>query len=72
MISNNLSKLLGEKRMTQSKLSEITGIRRQAISDIYHGINISIKMEHLDLLCSALDCKIEDIFIYTPTKKLRK
>ncbi len=68
MIKSNLPKLLGERRMKQADLSKLTGIRRQAISDIYYGINISIKMEHLDILCRVLDCKIEDIFVYTPPK----
>lgn len=68
MIRNNLSKLLCEQKMTQSKLSKLTGIRRQTISDIYHGINISITMEQLDALCRVLKCKTGDIFVYTPPK----
>ncbi len=68
MISNNLSKLLGEIKMSQSKLSKLTGIRRQTIADIYDEINITISMEQLDALCKVFDCEVGDIFVYTPPK----
>ncbi len=72
MIENNLSKILREKEMSQKKLSDLTGIRRQTINDIYHKINISIKMEHLDKICSVLECEIDDIFKYVSNKKSPK
>lgn len=66
MIRSNLSKLLGERRITMSECSRSTGIRRQTISDIYHGINVTISINNLDKLCRYFDCDICDLFTYTP------
>ncbi len=72
MIRNNLSKILGEKRLTQKELSELTGIRRQTISDLYHEINISIGVNNLDKLCEILDCSVAELIVYVPNKSRQK
>ncbi len=51
MIKIHLSKLLGERRMSQKQLSELTGIRRNAINEWYNEIATSIKFEHIDKIC---------------------
>ncbi len=66
MIKNNFSKLLGEKRLNQTQFSRLTGIRRQTISDLYYGINISISMNNLDKICEVLQCDVSDIFEHIP------
>lgn len=68
MIKIYLSKLLGERRMTQKRLSELTGIRCNAINDWYHEIAISLKVEHIDKICEVLDCSIEELIEYVPNK----
>lgn len=72
MIKNHLSKLLGERKMSQSDLARRTGIRRQLISDIYHEINININVNHLDKLCEVLECDVCDLITYLPSPKTRK
>ena len=54
MIRIQLSKLLGEKRLTQADIARMTGIRAGTINDLYHEIATRISLEHLDLLCEAL------------------
>lgn len=61
MIRIQLSKLLGEKRLTQADIARMTGIRAGTINDLYHEIATRISLEHLDLLCEALDCDISCI-----------
>lgn len=68
MIRIHLSKLLGERRMTQKRLSELTGIRRNAINEWYHEITVSLKVEHIDRICEVLDCSVEELIEYIPNK----
>lgn len=68
MVKIHLSKLLGERRMTQKKLSELTGIRRNTINEWYHEITVSMKVEHIDRICEALDCSIDELIEYVPNK----
>lgn len=68
MIRIHLSKLLGERRMTQKKLSELTGIRRNAINELYHEIAVSLKVEHIDRICEVLNCSVDELIEYIPNK----
>lgn len=68
MIRIHLSKLLGERRMTQKKLSELTGIRRNTINEWYHEITVSLKVEHIDRICEVLDCSADELIEYVPNK----
>lgn len=63
MIRIRLSALLGERRMTQKKLSQITGIRPNAINDMYHELSPRINLEYLDRICSVLNVKMTDILV---------
>lgn len=68
MIKIHLSKLLGERRMTQKRLSELTGIRRNTINEWYHEIVVSLKVEHIDRICEVLDCSVEELIEYIPDR----
>lgn len=68
MIRIHLSKLLGERRMTQKKLSELTGIRRNTINEWYHEITVSLKVEHIDRICEVLNCSADELIEYIPNK----
>lgn len=66
MIRILLSKKLGELRWTQADLARKTGIRPSTINDLYHDLVERINLEHLDLICEALDCDISDILVRVP------
>ena len=68
MIRIHLSKLLGERRMTQKRLSELTGIRRNAINEWYHEIVVSLKVEHIDRICEVLGCSLDELIEVIPNK----
>lgn len=61
-----LSTKLGELRLTQADLARKTGIRPTTINDYYHEMAERINLEHLDLICEALDCDVDDLLVRTP------
>ena len=64
MIRILLSTRLGERRWTQADLARATGIRPSTTNDYYHEIADRVNLEHLDLICEALDCQPGDILEY--------
>lgn len=66
MIHILLSGILGEYRISQAELARATGIRPNTISEIYNEFCTNIQLKHLNLLCEALDCRVEDLLVYTP------
>lgn len=68
MIKLRLSVLLGERRMTQAELARMTGIRANTINDLYHELADRVNLEHLDLICEALDCELHELIVRVPNK----
>lgn len=68
MVKIKLSKLLGEKRMSQKELSELTGIRPNTINEWYHEIVASLRVEHIDRICEVLGCSISELIEVEPNK----
>ena len=69
MIKIYLSRILGEKRITQAELARQTGIRPSTISDIYNEMTERLNIEYLDRICEYLDCSITDLIEYVPNKQ---
>lgn len=61
-----LSRKLGELRWTQADLARKTGIRPGTINEMYHEIAERVSLEHLDLICEALDCDLSDLLVRIP------
>jgi hypothetical protein len=66
MIKIHLSKLLGERRMSQKRLSELTDIRRATINEMYHELVERVNLDYLSKICQVLNVKIEDLLEYVP------
>jgi len=66
MIKIQLSRLLGEKRWTQSDLARKTQIRPNTINELYHEIAERVSLDHLDRICEALDCDLSDLIVRVP------
>ena len=66
MIRILLSRKLGELRVTQADLARRTGIRPTTINEMYHELCERVSLEHLDLICEALDCDLDEILIRIP------
>lgn len=71
MIRIYLSRKLGELRWTQADLARATGIRPSTINDLYHEMADRVNLEHLDLICEALDCELTDLISREPNKDRR-
>ncbi|WP_320958699.1 helix-turn-helix transcriptional regulator [Enterocloster asparagiformis] len=69
MIKILLSSRLGDRRMTQADLARMTGIRPSTINELYHEINERVNLEHLDLICEALDCDLNELIVRIPNKE---
>ena len=71
MIRILLSIRLGERRWTQADLARATGIRPSTINDLYHEIADRVNLEHLDLICEALGCELDDLIVREPNSEPR-
>ena len=71
MIRILLSTRLGERRWTQADLARMTGIRPTTINELYHEITERVNLNHLDLICEALGCGLNDLIIYVPNSMPR-
>ncbi len=69
MVKIHLSKVMGEKRVSQAQLARKTGIRPNTVCEYYHEIAESIKFEHINSICKALDCKAYDLIEYIPDEE---
>lgn len=68
MVRIYLSKLLGERRMSQRELSELTGIRPNTINEWYHEIVVSLRVEHIDRICEVLGCSVDELIEVIPNR----
>lgn len=71
MIRILLSKKLGELRLTQADLSRATGIRANTINELYHELAERVNLEHLDLICEALNCELDELIVRIPDTDAR-
>mgnify|MGYP001615933852 CR=1 FL=1 len=66
MIHIHLSKLLGERKMKMTELSEKTGINKNTIGELYYEKSQMVRFDTLDKICKALDCSISELLEYVP------
>lgn len=68
MIRILLSRKLGEVRWTQADLARKTGIRPSTINEMYHELSERVSLDHLDKICEALGCSLDEIIVREPNK----
>ena len=66
MIRIKLSRILGDKRLSQADLARMTKIRPATISELYYDFATRISLEQLDKICEALECDVSDIIVREP------
>ena len=64
---NNLWKMLIDKNMTKTELTNIAGTTTNAMAKL--GRNEDVRVNTLEKLCTSLDCKLDDIVEFIPDKK---
>lgn len=66
MIRIHLSRLLGERKMKMAELSRLSGISKNALSDLYYERTQSIRFDTLEKLCQILNCTTGELIEYLP------
>ncbi|MBP3821710.1 helix-turn-helix transcriptional regulator [bacterium] len=66
MIINNVSTLIGKKRMTKAETAKLSGLDYNTIDALYRDKTKGIEFETMNKLCFALDCSVGDLFRYVP------
>ncbi len=61
MIKIMLKKLLSDRGMTQAELASRTGIRPSTICAMCGNSCTFLKLEHIDRICSALGCEVQEL-----------
>lgn len=61
MINNKFSILLGERLIKITEVSNITGISRTTLTNLYYKRSKSISFDVLNKLCKFFDCSIDEI-----------
>lgn len=61
MIRILLSTRLGERRWTQAKLAQKTGIRKATVNEIYNELTDKVRLSDLDKICYVLECNLDDL-----------
>lgn len=64
MIINNLSTIMGKRRIKISTLHERTGISRSTLTKLYYDKTKMIELSTIDKLCLALDVTPGELFEY--------
>ena len=66
MIKNNLSTLMGTKRLKMSELSRLTGLDYKTVFYLYHNKKRGVDFSTLNKICWALECTPSELFEYIP------
>lgn len=64
---NKLWKLMIDKKLSKTDLTHMAGISTNAMAKL--GRNEDVRVNILEKLCSALDCKFDDIVEILPDKQ---
>lgn len=62
MIKCNLSKLMGEHKMTIQDVHNATNLNRNTISNLYHEKVTRIDFDTIEKLCNLFECSLNDLF----------
>ena len=69
MILIKVSNLMGKYKLNQKQLCDLTGIRPNTMSQLWHGTTKRIEIEQIGKLCQVLKCQPGDLFEYVPDEK---
>ena len=72
MIRIQLSTLLGARKWNQAELARRTGIRPNTINELYHEITDRVNLDHLDRICEALGCELDELIVRIPNSNSGK
>lgn len=62
MLKNNLSAIMGAKRIKIYELEQMSGISRSTITRLYYNQTNTVSFNTIENICKALDCTPGDLF----------
>lgn len=62
MLKNNLSAIMGTKRIKIYELEKISGISRSTITRLYYNQTNTVSFNTIENICKALNCTPGDLF----------
>lgn len=62
MLNNNLSAIMGAKRIKIYELEKISGISRSTITRLYYNQTNTVSFNTIENICKALNCTPGDLF----------
>ena len=62
MLKNNLSAIMGAKRIKIYELEKISGISRSTIARLYYNQTNTVSFNTIENICKALNCTPGDLF----------
>ncbi len=62
MLKNNLSAIMGAKRIKIYELEKISGISRSTITRLYYNQTNTVSFNTIENICKALNCTPCDLF----------
>ena len=65
-VKNNLSKIMGERRLTAVTIARDTKISRTTIRAIYYEEAENVKLSTLTKICDYLNCPLSELIEYNP------
>ena len=68
-MKNNLSLILGMKRLRVSDIHAGTGISRTTLSDLYYQRSSNVQLETLQKICDYLQIPLSELIEYVPEQK---
>lgn len=68
MLKNNLSKLMGEKKLKISELHKLTGLSRNTLTKLYYERTDYISFKTIEKLCCILECNTQELLEYIPNE----
>lgn len=71
-IKLKVKSMAGMHEMTQKRLSELTGIRPDTLSNYYMNKAKHIPLEHIDKFCTLFKCTPGDLITYTDDSRDEK
>ena len=71
MISNRLSRIMGDRLIKITQMAKDTGLSRTTITNLYYRRTRQIDIETLNKVCNYLQCQISDILEFTPDEKIQ-
>ena len=71
-IKIHLSKIMGDRKVRLTNLSDRSGISRNTLLHLYHEDGKGVQFHVLDRLCKTLDCSLSDLIEYIPDELVQQ